>query len=90
MLMATAKSQRRWRDKNRYVKTQLNVMARRLVHDDLQAIADQYELRGKGEAVGFASFVAKGLMQYADHNTEARRLLELFEEAFMRDRDLYG
>jgi len=88
--MATAKSQQRWRDKNRYVKTQLNVMARRLVHDDLDAIAERFELRGKGEAVGFASFVAKGLMQYAEHNDEARRLLELFEDAFTRDRDLYG
>ena len=88
--MATAKSQRRWRNKNRYVKTQLNVMARRLVHDDLEAIARRFDLRGKGEAVGFASFVTKGLIQYADHNEEARRLLELFEDAFARDRDLYG
>ncbi len=88
--MATAKSQRRWRNKNRYVKTQLNVMARRLVHDDLDEIARQFALRGKGEAVGFASFITKGIMQYAEHNEEARRLLELFAEAFMRDRDLYG
>jgi hypothetical protein len=88
--MATARSQRRWRDKNRYVKTQLNVMARRLVHDDLDAIAERFELRGKGEAVGFASFVTKGIMQYAEHNDEVRRLLTLFEDAFARDRDLYG
>jgi hypothetical protein len=88
--MATARSQRRWRDKNRYVKTQLNVMARRLVHDDLEAIAERFELRGKGEAVGFASFVTKGIMQYAEHNDEVRRLLALFEDAFARDRDLYG
>jgi hypothetical protein len=88
--MATAHSQRRWRNKNRYVKTQLNVMARRLVHDDLDEIARRYDLRGKGEAVGFASFVTKGIIQYAEHNEEARRLMELFAEAFMRDRDLYG
>ena len=88
--MATAKSQSRWRNKNRYVKTQLNVMARRLVHDDLDEIARRYELRGKGEAVGFASFITKGIIQYADHNEEARRLLELFAEAFERDRDLYS
>lgn len=87
--MATAKSQHKWRNKNRYVKTQLNVMARRLVHDDLDEIALKYDLRGKGEAVSFASFVTKGLMQYADHNREAGRLLELFSEAFDRDRDLY-
>jgi len=29
------------------------------------------------------------LMQYADHNQEASRLLELFAEAYDRDRDLY-
>ena len=87
--MATAHAQRRWRDKNRLVKTQLNVMARRLVHQDLAEIAARYGLRGKGEAVGFASFVAKGLMQYAEHNAEARRLLDLFRAAYERDRDLY-
>ncbi len=55
--MATAKSQHRWRAKNKFVKTQLNVMARRLVHEDLSEIATEQNLRGKGEAVGFASFV---------------------------------
>lgn len=87
--MATAKSQRKWRDKNRFVKTQLNVMARRLVHDDLDDIAARFDLRGKAEAVSFASFMTKGLMQYAEHNVEAQRLVELFAEAFERDRDLY-
>lgn len=87
--MATAKAQQKWRSKNRYVKTQLNVMARRLIHDDLDEIAARFDLRGKGEAVGFSSFVTKGLMQYAEHNREARRLIDLFSEAFERDRDLY-
>jgi len=87
--MATAKAQQKWRSKNRFVKTQLNVMARRLVHDDLDEIAAHFELRGKAEAVGFSSFVTKGLMQYAEHSHEARRLIDLFSEAFERDRDLY-
>lgn len=87
--MATAAAQRKWRNKNRYVKTQLNVMARRLVHDDLAEIARQCQLRGKAEAVSFTSFVTKGLIQYAEHNQEARRLLKLFRVAFQRDRDLY-
>ncbi|MGE4219929.1 MAG: hypothetical protein AB7G39_10815 [Alphaproteobacteria bacterium] len=87
--MANAQAQRRWRLKNRYVKTQLNVMVRRLVHDDLGEIAAGNNLRGKGEAVSFASFVAKGLTQYAAHNDEARHLLALFREAFERDRDIY-
>lgn len=87
--MATKRSQARWRAKNRYVKTQLNVMSRRLVHDDLDEIAQRHTLRGKGEAVGFASFVTKGLIQYAEHDADARRLLEQFAAAFARDRDLY-
>ena len=87
--MATTEGQRKWRDKNRLVKTQLNVMARKLVHDDLNEIAEAYQLRGKAEAVGFATFVTKGLMQYAEHNAEAKRLLGLFAGAFTRDRDLY-
>jgi hypothetical protein len=88
--MATTAAQRRWRAKNRFVKTQLNIMARRIVHDDLTNIAEVFQLRGKAEAVAFASFATKGLMQYATHNEEARRLLELFVKAWYRDRDLYG
>jgi len=87
--MATTEGQRRWRNKNRFVKSQLNVMTRRLVHDDLLEIAGHYGLRGKGEAVGFASFIAKGLAQYAEHDPEARRLADLFRDAYRRDRDLY-
>lgn len=88
--MAGTAAQRRWRDKNRFVKTQLNVMARWLVHDDLDEVARTIQLRGKGEAVAFSSFVTKGLLQYATHSDEARRLLELFVKAWHRDRDLYG
>ena len=87
--MATKRSQVRWRAKNRYAKTQLNVMSRRLVHYDLDEIAQRFALRGKGEAVGFASFVTKGLIQYAEHDAAARRLLEQFSVAFCRERDLY-
>ena len=81
--MATASAQ------IRFVKSQLNVMARRLVHDDLVEIAGRYRLRGKGEAVGFSSYITKGLMQYADHNLEVRGLLEIFRESYKRDRDLH-
>lgn len=87
--MATKTAQQRWRRKNRLVKSQLNVMVRRLVHDDLTEIAEAKSLRGKGEAVSFCSFVTKGLAQYADHDQEAARLLRLFELAYLRDRDLY-
>jgi hypothetical protein len=87
--MATPIAQRKWRAKNRFVKSQLNVMVRKLVHRDLAELASDTALRGKGEAVSFASFVAKGLQQYAEHDTEARRLLGLFRNAYARDRDLY-
>lgn len=88
--MATNTAQRRWRSKNRFTKTQLNVMARRLVHDDLEEIARVFKLRGKGEAVSFAAFTTKGLMQYASHNLEAQRLLTIFVQSWFRDRDLNG
>ena len=88
--MATNAAQRRWRAKNRFVKTQLNVMARRIVHDDLGEIARVFQLRGKAEAIAFACFTTKGLMQYATHNDEARRLLELYVKSWYRDRDIYG
>lgn len=87
--MATKDAQNRWRAKNRFVKTQLNVMVRRLVHEDLTEVANHFGLRGKGEAVSYASFVTKGLIQFAEHDEQAQRLLELFEQAYERDRDLY-
>lgn len=88
--MATNAAQRRWRAKNRFTKTQLNVMARRLVHDDLDEIAATMRLRGKGEAVSFATFVTKGLIQYAGHSEDAQKLLTIFVKSWFRDRDLYG
>jgi len=88
--MATNAAQRRWRAKNRFVKTQLNIMARRIVHDDIAEIARVFQLRGKAEAVAFSSFATKGLIQYATHNEEAQRLLALFVKSWYRDRDLYG
>lgn len=45
--MATKRSQARWRAMNHYVKSQLNVMSRRLVHDDLDEIARRHALRVK-------------------------------------------
>jgi hypothetical protein len=87
--MATRAAQFKWRQKNRLVKSQLNVMVRRLVHRDLEELASAVSLRGKGEAVSFASFVAKGLAQYAEHDSEAKRLFGLFRSAYARDRDLY-
>lgn len=88
--MTTAKSQKKWRDKYRLVKTQLNVMARKSVHEELDSMAQTFDLRGKGEAVSFAAFMAQALIQRADYNTEAARMLDDFNEAFHRDRELYS
>lgn len=88
--MATAQSQRRWRGKNQLVKRQLNVVARGLVHDYLDEIAAAYGLRGKGEAVTYAAYLAKALMQQAEFNPEAARLLALLAETYHKDRDLYS
>ncbi|MEO5374920.1 MAG: hypothetical protein H7840_11665 [Alphaproteobacteria bacterium] len=88
--MATTESQRRWRNKNHLVKRQLNVMAQKLIHDYLDEIAATFTLRGKGEAATFASFVTKSLLQQAEYNPEASRLLAVFAETYHRDRDLYS
>ena len=64
-------------------------MARWLVHEDLDELAATYELRGKGEAVAFSSFLAKGLTQYAERDANARELISIFTDAYRRDRDLY-
>ena len=88
--MASAKSQKKWRDKQRLVKSQLNVMARKHVHEDLQDLACSFQLRGKAEAVTFASFMARALIQRAEFDTEAARMLDDFANAYHRDRDVYG
>ena len=88
--MTTARSQKKWRAKNRLVKTQLNVMARKSVHEDLTKLAQSFNLRGKGEAVSFATFTVNSLSQRADYSTEAARMLDDFAGAFHRDRDLYS
>jgi hypothetical protein len=87
--MATVRSQKRWRDKNRLVKSQLNVMARRHTHDALDEFARRFRLRGKGEAVSFCCFVTRSLLQRAQYSAEALRMLEDFAVNYHRDRDLY-
>ena len=87
--MATTNAQRKWRDKHRYVKHQLNVMAHRLIHRYLDEIAERFTLRGKGEAVTYACFVTKALMQRADYDPLAERMLGDFAATYHRDRDIY-
>lgn len=88
--MATAKAQRKWRAKHRLVKSQLNVMARKLTHAYLDEVAETYGLRGKGEAVAFCCFVTKAMMQRADFDADAAELMDVFRSTFHEDRDIYA
>jgi len=88
--MATTAAQKKWRSKHRYVKTQLNVMARKQIHEELEDFAKAYQLRGKGEAVTFAAFVTRALAQRADFDAKAARMLDDFAAAYHRDRDMYS
>jgi hypothetical protein len=47
-------------------------------------------LRGKGEAVAFACFVTRALMQRAEHNAEAAQMLDDFALGYHRDRELHS
>jgi len=87
--MATREAQQKWRQTNRYVKRQLNVMAREHTHRKLDQFAGAFDLRGKGEAVTFATFVTDALMQRAEFSDEAKKVLEDAAGAYHRDRDLY-
>lgn len=87
--MATKEAQARWRSKHALVKKQLNVMAKRLIHEDLEDMAKQFDLKGKAEAVTFATFITKAMSQQADYNPEAKRIMDLLETAYKRDRDIY-
>ena len=88
--MADPVVQRRWRHKHRFIKRQLNVMARGQTHDALDAFARAFRLRGKGEAVTFACFVTRALMQRAEYSVEAARLLDDFALGYHRDRELHS
>jgi len=87
--MATTEAQRKWRGKNHLVKRQLNVMTRGLVHGYLEEIAAAHGLRGKGEAVAFATFATRLMMQQAEHDPAARQRLDDLRAAYHRDRELY-
>ncbi len=87
--MATREAQHKWRLTHRYVKRQLNVMARENTHRLLDNFAERFDLRGKGEAVTFAAFVTEALLQRSDFSSDAKKLLEDVADAYRRDRDLY-
>lgn len=87
--MAQARAQQKWRNKNRFVKRQLNVMARQHTRDALEGIAARYGLRGKAEAVAFACFVVRALMQRAEYSDDAARVLDELAVGYHRNRDIH-
>ncbi len=88
--MADPRTQRKWRQKYRFVKRQLNVMARKQTHEALQVFAKVFRLRGKGEAVAFACFVTRAMMQRAEYSAEAAQMLDDFALGYHRDRELHS
>lgn len=88
--MATTQAQRKWRDKNRYVKSQLNVMARRITHDGLTEVAETFELNGKGEAVAFCAFVVRAMKQKGEMDAATYLYLDALKAGFKRDRDIFS
>ena len=88
--MATAETQNKWRRKHRLVKSQLNVMAKKKTHEDLEEFVGTFGLRGKGEAVTFAAFVTQALIQRADFDAKAAKMLDDFTDAYHLDRDIHA
>ncbi len=88
--MASVEAQRKWRQKNKFVKRQLNIMARKNIHEYLQEIADDHDLKGKGEAVAFAVYLTKALIQQCDFNNEANHLHNIITHSYHRERDIYA
>jgi len=88
--MASAKAQRKWRDKNRFVKFQLNVMARKITHDGLAEVSDEFELHGKAEAVAFCAYVVRALKQKGERDSATYLYLDALRAGFKRDRDIFS
>jgi hypothetical protein len=88
--MTDAESQAKWRRKNRFVKRQLNVMAVTQTHDALDELANRFGLRGKGESVAFACYVARALLHRAGYDDDAAALLGDIAESYHRDRDMFA
>lgn len=88
--MATPQAQKKWRDKNRLIKSQLNVMARTVTHDGLTEVAETFDLHGKAEAVAFCAYVVRTLKQRAERDAATYLSLEALKAGFKRDRDVFS
>ena len=80
-------AQQKWRDKNRAAKSQLNVMARTATHDGLAEVAQEFGLKGKGEAVAFCAYVVRALKQKGAQDAPTYLYLDALRAGFKRDRD---
>lgn len=88
--MATRHSQRRWRGKNRLVKSQLNVMARKEVHDGLADIARRFTLHGKGEAVAFCYVLTRALIERGEDDVAIERMIDDLAAGYRANRDVHA
>lgn len=87
--MATLDAQRKWRQKNRLVKSQLNIVARRKVHESLDEIAAAHDPRGKAGPVTFSVYAMTALRRRGSSHKEAGRLHRLLTGVHHRDRDMF-
>lgn len=85
--MATSEAQQRWREKNRLIKSQLNVMARKVTHDGLEEIAEVFGLSGKAEAVEFCTYVVRALKDKGQRDAATYLHLNALKAGFKRNRD---
>lgn len=85
--MATSEAQQRWREKNRLIKSQLNVMARKVTHDGLEEIAEGFGLSGKAEAVEFCAYVVRALQEKGQRDAATYLHLNALKAGFKRNRD---
>ena len=88
--MSTTLAQQKWRTKNQGVKTQLNVMARKVTHDGLTEIAEVYGLKGKAEAVAFCAYVVRALKQKGERDAATYLHLDALKAGFKRNRETYS
>lgn len=88
--MSTSLAQQKWRSKNQEVKTQLNVMARKVTHDGLAEVAEVYGLKGKAEAVAFCAYVVRALKQKGEQDAATYLHLDALKAGFKRNRDTYS
>lgn len=88
--MAIARSQRRWRGKNALVKSQLNVMARKEIHDGLAEVAARFGLNGKGEAVAFCCVLTRALIERSRDDEAVERMIEDLAAGYRANREMHA